>query len=155
MATTRRARTLCQTRPSCENTSSHTQHFLLNTSFFPSSLLHSAFPSLSFVSLSHPYPSLPLSLSPPYLISYFQLHGDLDTLTAALGGGSDTHHPTPGADSCSALVQVLPGNSDLLVGHNTWTSYYNMIRIFKLYDLKLHLSPSNRMLHVHVCTCNW
>ncbi|CAE8588157.1 unnamed protein product [Polarella glacialis] len=38
---------------------------------------------------------------------------------------------------CSAIVRLLPGNSDLLLGHNTWTGYYSMLRVLKEIDLPL------------------
>lgn len=37
--------------------------------------------------------------------------------------------------SCSALIRMTPDGSDIFAGHNTWTSYQNMLRIFKHYDL--------------------
>jgi hypothetical protein len=49
-----------------------------------------------------------------------------------------------GSGSCSALIKLLPDNSDLFIGHNTWTSYSHMLRIFKLYDLKFQTSISDR-----------
>lgn len=48
-----------------------------------------------------------------------------------------------GSGSCSAIVKLLADKSDLLIGHNTWTSFKNMIRIFKLYDFKYHMSSNN------------
>lgn len=37
--------------------------------------------------------------------------------------------------SCSALIRIVPDYSDIFAGHNTWTSYQNMLRIFKHYSL--------------------
>jgi hypothetical protein len=37
--------------------------------------------------------------------------------------------------SCSAMVKVADDFSDAFVGHTTWTSYVNMLRIYKNYDL--------------------
>ena len=37
--------------------------------------------------------------------------------------------------SCSALIRVPADLSDVFVGHTTWTSYQNMLRIYKNYDL--------------------
>lgn len=80
--------------------------------------------------------------------SFFQIYGEMDDLAAALGGknsSSQLHHVT-GSGSCSALIKLLPGNADLLIGHNTWTSFINMIRIFKLYDLRFHTSSRDHTL---------
>lgn len=92
------------------------------------------------------------------IIRFFQLHGDLDDLESALGG-ANTSARVPGSGSCSALVKLL--SDDLLVGHNTWTSYYNMLRIYKLYDLRYHISPTDGEStsqcgsnHI-VCSNNW
>ena len=30
-----------------------------------------------------------------------------------------------------AIVRVAPNNSDLYMGHNTWTGYYSMLRLLK------------------------
>jgi len=38
---------------------------------------------------------------------------------------------------CSALVRVSADRSTLLVGHTTWGSYAEGLRIVKLYDLDL------------------
>ena len=75
---------------------------------------------------------------------FFQLHGDLDDLESALGGDNTSRSGVFGSGSCSALIKPLPMNSDLLVGHDTWTTYYSMLRIYKLYDFKFHMSHSDR-----------
>ena len=78
------------------------------------------------------------------------MHDDLDDLEAAFAGGNTSSSRFTGSGSCSALVKVLPDNSDLLIGHDTWTSYLNMIRIFKLYDFKFQLSyTDNRVIPGH------
>lgn len=71
------------------------------------------------------------------------MHGDLDDLGFAYSNevnssSSTAHEPRPG--SCSAIVKVLDDMEDLLIGHNTWTSYFNMLRIFKRYSFNYRLS---------------
>lgn len=34
-----------------------------------------------------------------------------------------------------ACAQVLPGNSDIVAGHNTWRSFYAMMRVYKVFKL--------------------
>lgn len=46
----------------------------------------------------------------------------------------------PRSSHCSAIVKVLPTSGDVLVAHNTWTSYKSMLRIMKKYSL--HFSTS-------------
>jgi hypothetical protein len=49
--------------------------------------------------------------------------------------------------SCSALTRITPDYSDIVAGHNTWTSYQNMLRLFKHYNLdggKLQVSLSSK-----------
>jgi len=92
-----------------------------------------------------------------YFFRYFQLHGEIDDLESALspspnssaarsnsnlGSATSSGHIT-GSGSCSAIIKVLPGNSDLLVGHDTWTSFANMLRIFKHYQLRYQVSAAD------------
>ncbi|XP_010181268.1 PREDICTED: putative phospholipase B-like 2, partial [Mesitornis unicolor] len=42
--------------------------------------------------------------------------------------------------SCSALLKLLPGQRDLLVAHDTWTSYQSMLRLIKKYTLPFRTS---------------
>ena len=85
-------------------------------------------------------PPIPPSLL-PFSHRLLQLHGDLDDLEAALGAnpadiGSRKKSRVVGSGSCSALVKLLPDYKELFVGHDTWTDYNTMLRIFKRYDLR-------------------
>jgi hypothetical protein len=46
---------------------------------------------------------------------------------------------------CSALVRLTENNSDIFVGHTTFSDYSEMNRIFKFYDLPLEGGASRRM----------
>ncbi|RYG68181.1 hypothetical protein EON64_05755, partial [archaeon] len=37
--------------------------------------------------------------------------------------------------SCSALIKIADDRSDVFAAHTTWTSYQNMLRVFKHYDM--------------------
>ena len=41
----------------------------------------------------------------------------------------------------SALVRLLPNNTDLFVAHDTWNSYQSMLRILKKYKMPLRRVP--------------
>ena len=47
---------------------------------------------------------------------------------------------------CSALVKVTADLSELFTAHNTWTSYFMMLRVSKSYDLPFDGVPARRML---------
>ena len=49
---------------------------------------------------------------------------------------------TVGSGSCSALIKLLPGNKDLYVAQDTWSSYQDMVRILKKYDFGFHTTPT-------------
>ncbi|XP_069848073.1 putative phospholipase B-like 2 [Dipodomys merriami] len=69
-----------------------------------------------------------------------QLSGDLEDLEPALNKSNSK--PVLGSGSCSALVKLLPGHRDLLVAHNTWNSYQNMLRVIKKYWLQFREGPA-------------
>ncbi|XP_026634188.1 putative phospholipase B-like 2 isoform X2 [Microtus ochrogaster] len=68
-----------------------------------------------------------------------QIAGDLEDLEPALNKTSTKL--SLGSGSCSALIKLLPGARDLLVAHNTWNSYQNMLRIIKKYWLQFREGP--------------
>ena len=47
-------------------------------------------------------------------------------------------HHVLGSGSCSALIKILPDQSDILTSHVTWNSYESMIRILKKYSFEVH-----------------
>lgn len=66
---------------------------------------------------------------------------DLQTLEPLEGFGAAaqgrSRPPVPQRDrltDCSALVRILP-SGDVLVGHDTWAEYWQMLRIYKIYHL--------------------
>jgi hypothetical protein len=67
----------------------------------------------------------------------FNVDGKYDNVTRVLGSGS-----------CSALVKLLPGNTDLYIAHDTWNSYQSMIRILKKYTLPYHWDDKSRGEHL-------
>uniref|UniRef100_A0A8C3X5I6 Phospholipase B-like n=1 Tax=Catagonus wagneri TaxID=51154 RepID=A0A8C3X5I6_9CETA len=68
-----------------------------------------------------------------------QISGDLEDLEPALNKTKTKH--AMGSGSCSALIKLLPGHSDLLVAHNTWHSYQYMLRIMKKYWFQFREGP--------------
>ncbi|XP_065707962.1 putative phospholipase B-like 2 [Patagioenas fasciata] len=76
----------------------------------------------------------------PFGFLLLQLGGDLEDLESALNRSSPRR--VLGSGSCSALLKLLPGQRDLLVAHDTWTSYQSMLRIIKKYTLPFRTSAS-------------
>ncbi|XP_077996109.1 putative phospholipase B-like 2 [Glandiceps talaboti] len=76
----------------------------------------------------------------PFDFLLLQIDGDLEDLQSALTSG-EIHRPL-GSGSCSALIKLLPGNTDLYVSHDTWSSYQSMLRILKKYNLAYHQSDA-------------
>uniref|UniRef100_A0A8C6Z6T7 Phospholipase B-like n=1 Tax=Nothoprocta perdicaria TaxID=30464 RepID=A0A8C6Z6T7_NOTPE len=74
----------------------------------------------------------------PFGFLLLQLGGDLEDLEAAFNRSAAP--PVLGSGSCSALLKLLPGNRDLLVAHDTWTSYQSMLRVIKKYTLPFRTS---------------
>jgi hypothetical protein len=77
-----------------------------------------------------------------------QIAGDLEDLEEALGvslGGR-----MMGSGSCSALIKVLPSNTDLYVAQDTWTGLNDMLRLLKKYDFQFHMA-GGRLLSEEEC----
>lgn len=82
----------------------------------------------------------------------FQLGGDLEDLESALNKSSQTR--PLGSGSCSALIKLLPNNKELLVSHDTWSTYQSMLRIMKKYNFAFKVSPSGSLL-MHKCPLSY
>ncbi|KAM7034381.1 putative phospholipase B-like 2 [Acridotheres tristis] len=78
----------------------------------------------------------------PFGFLLLQLGGDLEDLESALNRSSPQR--VLGSGSCSALVKLLPGHRDLLVAHDTWSSYQAMLRIIKKYTLPFRTSAGGK-----------
>ncbi|XP_003746012.1 putative phospholipase B-like 2 [Galendromus occidentalis] len=66
-------------------------------------------------------------------VLFLNVDGDLEDLEQALK--SPKLRRVTGGGHCSALVKVLPDNSDLCFSHVTWSGYSTMLRILKKYTL--------------------
>ncbi|XP_033924171.1 putative phospholipase B-like 2 [Melopsittacus undulatus] len=88
------------------------------------------------------FPQGRVSLS-PFGFLLLQLGGDLEDLESALNRSSPRR--VLGSGSCSALLKLLPGHQDLLVAHDTWTSYQSMLRIIKKYTLPFRTSAAGNL----------
>jgi len=71
-----------------------------------------------------------------FFSSLFQVQGDLEDLESVLGKPQKSR--VFGSGSCSALIKLFPGNTDLYVSHDTWSTYRSMLRILKRYNFAYH-----------------
>ncbi|KAK3737518.1 hypothetical protein QZH41_010630 [Actinostola sp. cb2023] len=53
---------------------------------------------------------------------------------------------TKGSGSCSALIKLLPENKELFISHVTWTTYIDLLRIFKLYDFPFQYASGKNQI---------
>jgi hypothetical protein len=49
---------------------------------------------------------------------------------------------------CSSLIKLLPNNLDLLISHDTWSTYETMLRVLKKFSLNYSFSNSS-MHHIY------
>ncbi|CAF4316059.1 unnamed protein product, partial [Rotaria magnacalcarata] len=47
----------------------------------------------------------------------------------------------PKHDSCSALIKILPNNSDIFVSHADWSNFRTMLKVIKRYSMPLKRTP--------------
>ena len=74
-------------------------------------------------------------------IFWMNVFGDLEDLEQVFSARFNLTNPKVlGSGSCSALIKVLPDNSDLYASHDTWNSYQSMLRILKKYDFPFHMT---------------
>ena len=80
-----------------------------------------------------------------FIFRFLQISEDIDDLETAFSMKKSEKSPilNSNAGSCSALIKVLPSNSDLYTAHDTWADYHSMLRMIKLYDLPYHTSPDS------------
>lgn len=57
----------------------------------------------------------------------------------ASSGFRNKCHGSERVDHCSALIKVLPDFEDVYIAHVTWADAQSMYRVYKAYDLRLHL----------------
>lgn len=79
---------------------------------------------------------------------WMNIFGDLEDLEPALDPNDEFNKTRIlGSGSCSALIKILPNNSDLYVAHDTWNSYQSMLRILKKYDFAYHWTQGHNGRH--------
>ncbi|TRY78809.1 hypothetical protein TCAL_07583 [Tigriopus californicus] len=77
-------------------------------------------------------------------IFWMNVFGDLEDLEQVFASRFNlTLERVLGTGSCSALIKLLPGNSELFVAHDTWNSYQSMIRILKRYSFGFHMTDTD------------
>lgn len=71
--------------------------------------------------------------------SLFQIAADVGDLATALKANSLMNLDS--SDRCTSLVKLTPGNEDLYIAHNTFSSFSSMLRVLKRYTFGFHLTP--------------
>jgi len=95
-------------------------------------------PYICYISFLHGAKHVVLQCLPD-LLSLIQISGDLDELQTIFNGGKKLRDI--GTGHCSALIKLLPGNTDLFTSQVTWNNYGSMLRILKRYHFGYHLTP--------------
>ncbi|KAL3967401.1 Rho GTPase-activating protein 20 [Sarotherodon galilaeus] len=77
-----------------------------------------------------------------FTVQFLNGVGDLLDLVPALTPRSNSSAGSgafrmPGMGHCTALIKVLPGFENLLVGHSSWYTYAATMRIYKHWDFKV------------------
>ncbi|XP_042591300.1 phospholipase B-like 1 isoform X3 [Cyprinus carpio] len=87
----------------------------------------------------------PLSM---FAVQFLNGIGDLLDLIPVLKRRSNSSSDSfrmPGMSHCSALIKMLPGYENLLLGHSSWYSYAASMRIYKHWDLKNKHNGTSRL----------
>lgn len=72
--------------------------------------------------------------------------GDLEDLEPVFQPEYKEPAKVRGVGHCSALVRLLPNNTDLYVSHDTWNTYQSMLRILKKYKMPLRKVPKGEAI---------
>eukprot|EP00455_Lapot_gusevi_P032362 TRINITY_DN3529_c0_g1_i3.p1 TRINITY_DN3529_c0_g1~~TRINITY_DN3529_c0_g1_i3.p1 ORF type:complete len:535 (-),score=171.08 TRINITY_DN3529_c0_g1_i3:144-1748(-) len=81
----------------------------------------------------------------PWGLLYLSASSDIEDIEAALTNTAQTSIKS-GRGRCSALIKLLPDNSDLFISHVSWSEYVTMLRIYKLYDFPFASAPSGDVI---------
>ncbi|CAF0742378.1 unnamed protein product [Adineta steineri] len=76
-------------------------------------------------------------LDDPLGFFLFQVVESIGDLAARLGVPNVERH-----DSCSALIKILPNNTDIFVSHADWSNYRTMLKVIKRYIMPLKRSTA-------------
>ena len=87
---------------------------------------------------------------PPEDFLWMNIFGDLEDLEQVfnLDGKYDNVTRDHGSGTCSAMIKLLPGYSDLYIAHDTWNSYQSMLRTLKKYTFAYHWDDTKRSEHL-------
>jgi len=62
--------------------------------------------------------------------------GDIETIQNVLGLSNSEQDLSIFGSHCSSIVKLTDDLSDIYAGHTTWTQFYQMLRVFKKYELR-------------------